>query len=99
MEESIKSIDHRRILQVWPGSKGSMKTWEGLVAELQQKDDSFQLNFASEIKRPLAIELMFRNLDGLKIEGATIAYDNSARKTVISFAEFSGNGKVEWKSK
>lgn len=99
MNESVKSIDNRRILQIWLGSKGSLKTWEGLTAELLQKDDSRQLNFASEVKRPLSIEIMFRKLDDLKVDGAIVSYDKGAKRTVISFYEFGGKGTIEWKKK
>ncbi len=75
IDDSIKTIDERRILQVWPGSNGTLKTWEGITANLSKEENSIRLNFSSEIKRPLSIEIMFRKLDNLKIKNAQINYD------------------------
>jgi len=98
-DEGVKSIDNRRILQIWPGSKGSLKTWEELTADLFQKEDLLQLNFTSEIKRPLTIEIMFQKLDHLKVDGAIVSYDKIAKKTVILFSEFGGKRSIQWMSK
>ncbi|MCI0448013.1 glycoside hydrolase family 31 protein, partial [bacterium] len=99
MDESVKSIDDRRILQIWPGNRGSLSTSDGLIADLVQKDDSLQLSFASEMQRSFSIEIMFRKLDSLKVDEAVVSYNRNAKKTVISFSEFGGKGGIKWMNK
>jgi alpha-D-xyloside xylohydrolase len=96
MADSIISLDERRVLQIWPGSDGSLKTWDGINAEVYKDGNSIGLNFSSEIQRPLSIEIMFRKLDDLKIDNAEIKYDDINKKTVITFRNFKGEGSLKW---
>jgi hypothetical protein len=99
MNDSIKSIDERRILQVWPGSNGSLKIWEGISANISKINDTMRLNFTSEIQRPLSIEIMFKILNDLKVDNAEVHYDEGNNKTIISYPSFSGEAVIEWNEK
>ncbi len=96
MNDSIKAIDDRRILQVWPGSNGNLKTWEEISASVSESNNAIQLSFSSEIQRPLSIEIMFKKLDNLKIDNAEVHYDEEKNKTIISYSSFYGEGIIEW---
>jgi hypothetical protein len=99
MHDSIKAIDERRILQIWQGSNGSLKTWEGISASVSKTNDRMKLNFTSENQRPLSIEIMFKNLDELKVDNAEVHYDEEKNKTIISYRSFSGEAVIEWNGK
>jgi alpha-D-xyloside xylohydrolase len=96
MADTIKSLDDRRILQVWTGANETLKTWDGITANLSKQNDLMQLNFSSEIQRPLSIEIMFRKLNDLKINNAEIRYDEVNNKTIISFQDFKGSNSLKW---
>lgn len=96
MADSIISLDERRILQIWSGTNGSLKTWDGINAEVFKDGNSIGLNFSSEIQRPLSVEIMFRKLDDLKIDNAEIFYDENNKKTVITFQNFKGEETLKW---
>ena len=99
MNDSIKSIDERRILQVWHGSNGNLKTWEGISTSVSKSNNTIQLSFSSEIQRPLSIEVMFKKLDDLKVDKAEVHYDEEKNKTIISYPSFSGEALIEWNEK
>ena len=96
MDNNIKSIDDRRILEVWPGSTGSMKTWEGISAILSQSGKTHHLDFSSETERPLKIEIMYKKIDNLNINNADVTYDKLNNKTIISFEKFKGSSSIQW---
>jgi alpha-glucosidase (family GH31 glycosyl hydrolase) len=96
MADSIMSLDDRRILQIWPGKNGSLKTWDGINANLFSDGNSTQLNFFSEIQRALSIEIMFKKLDDVKVENAEIKYDETNKKTVITFQNLKGKNSLKW---
>jgi alpha-glucosidase (family GH31 glycosyl hydrolase) len=96
MNDSIKTIDDRRILQIWQEGNGSLTTWDGISANLSKKNNSVQFEFSSEIKRPLTIEIMHRDLTFLKIDNALVSYSKEKDKTIISYQSFSDKGLINW---
>jgi alpha-D-xyloside xylohydrolase len=97
MADSIKAIDDRIILQIWPGENGAVKTWDGIEAKLSKKENLFQLNFSSEAERPLTIEIMFGELKNIKADSREVSYNKVDNKTIISFDKFKGKYLLEWK--
>jgi alpha-D-xyloside xylohydrolase len=98
MNDSIKAIDDRRILQVWPGEEGSLNTYEGISAELLLQNDSYQLEFSSETERPLVIEIINSKLNYLKVDNASVYYNERTNKTVVSYLSFSGKEVIKWEA-
>ena len=96
IDDSIKTIDDRRILQVWGGSNSQLKTYDGISASVTVVENKIQFTVSSEKERPLSIEIMYRNLSGLKIDNAEVYYDDKSQKTVISFSSLTDKTVIEW---
>lgn len=90
MDSAVVSADDRLILQVWPGASGSLRTWDGVEAELADPT----LRISSARARPVEVQLMQRNLPELKIDGAVVRYDSEAGATIVSFAALRGTKSI-----
>lgn len=95
MAGDVVALDERRVLEVWPGGSGSVRTWDGLAAALETDDGRVVLRVGSETARPVEIRLRGRALPGLSIPGAEVRVDGSG-VTVISFPVLVGRRTVAW---
>ncbi len=97
MSPEIKAIDDdlTRMLEVLPGEKGVLKTYEGVSANFDQKAGKTIVTIGTEKERPIVIRLRNQKIK-LEPENGTIDYDENERMTIIRLEPFQGERKLTW---
>jgi alpha-D-xyloside xylohydrolase len=96
MAEDIRAIDERRVLMVWPGSRGSVETWENINASMEVNRGRTQLKLVSLQKRPLEVKLLERKVNP-DVQNGLIHYNDTLNQTNIHFQTFQGEHIISWK--
>jgi alpha-D-xyloside xylohydrolase len=94
MADDIVALDDRRVLEVWPGGPGGVRTWDGLAAELSVEDGRAVLRVESPDPRPVEVRLRGRRLAGLEVPGGRVRVDGGV--TTIAFPMLEGRRTLEW---
>jgi alpha-D-xyloside xylohydrolase len=95
LSSEVVALDERRVLEVWPGAAGTLRTREGLAAELAGGGGRATLRLVSATPRPLEVRLVGRALPGLRVEGAEVRVDE-AGDTLVAFPSFAGVRTLAW---
>lgn len=82
MSSDVVAIDDRRIIQVWPGSPGSLPTTDGITAKLETAGNHASLRLSSSTPRSIEVRRMFAKPTDLNGDGApqdAWTFDNENR--------------------
>jgi alpha-D-xyloside xylohydrolase len=97
MSPTVVALDDRRVIEVWPGGAGTLTTTDGLRATVEVVAGAASLTISSERPRPLGIQLVGRQVQNLRVDGAQVRVDAERKRTVLSFQSFSGSRQIRWR--
>lgn len=95
MAGDVVALDERRVLEVWPGGSDSIRTWDGLSAEVEAEDGRLAFHLESSAARPVEVRFRGRRMPGLTVPGAEVRYDHGIG-TVVVLPSFEGRVTVTW---
>ena len=97
MNDSVQAMDDRRVLEVWPGEKGSVRTWDGIEATLTMVGDAAELRLASRTPRPVELRVVHRPLSRVTIGGRrAVTRSGPNRQTVLMIPRLREEVLVRW---
>ena len=96
MADDIVALDDRRVVEVWPGGTDAIRTWDGLVAILEQRDDRMVLELESYAPRSVEVRLRGRRLPGVSVPGGRVRIDDGTDTTVLSIPDLREPVTITW---
>lgn len=96
MSDEIVALDDRRVLEVWPGGRGSVSTWDGLTASLSVDGRHASLRIVSAKPRTLQVRLLYREVEPDGVGGARVRREATRRQTVIELGLVEGPLTLTW---
>lgn len=96
MDPAVHAIDDRRIIEVWPGDAGEVRTWDGISARLTRSGGRRTLRVISERERPIEIRLVHRGAQRLEAAGSTTTAVGPDGTTRIIFPSLQGTRTITW---
>jgi alpha-D-xyloside xylohydrolase len=96
MAADVVAIDGRRVLQVWPGASGAVRTYDGIDATVERSGADVTLRWSSPTARPLSIELPYTRATLAAGMNAQASVEASARTTSIRIPRPARNGTLRW---
>jgi len=95
-DSTVKTLDDRRIIEVWPGATGSFQTSDGLSARLKRSGTKAMLEIESAEARRIEVRLLYRDL--VNLQGGAVSRPDYQRRrsTVVSLGQTAGRQVLTW---
>ncbi len=96
MDNDIVALDERRVLQVWPGEKGSIETRDGLRADFTKVKEGYELLIQPGDLKVVEVVFPFQEIKLLNMPETALSYNSQRQASIVKLPDKKEEIRLQW---